>query len=170
MKNPIIRSNVSPMALPNLFTAGRSVLTFRNNGTGTHMTIKSKQKVDRFTKERKPIFYISVSLLGDKEAGYRYGGIWFNDTKTYILHNTVQEGSQVHKVMEFIKQALANPALLREKGVSLFHEGKCARCGIPLTNPESISIGLGSDCLAHQLAASKDLTPEFFKLKPEEAA
>ncbi len=69
MKKPIIRSNVSPLALPQLFTAGRAVLTFKNTEKDTHMTIRSKQLIDRNTKERKPIFFVSVSLLGDQETG-----------------------------------------------------------------------------------------------------
>ena len=172
MKKPIIRSNVSPMALPNLFTAGRAVLTFMNTEKGTHMTVRSKQLVDRNTKERKPIFFVSVSLLGDQETGFRYAGTYYSDTQNYKLHSSVQPGSQVHRVMEFLKKAIANPQILRDKKVSLFHEGRCVRCGLPLTNPESIAVGLGSDCLEHQIAANKDLTPEFFKYNPqtEEAA
>lgn len=169
MRKPIIRSNVSPLALPQLFTAGRAVLTFKNTEKDTHMTIKSKQLIDRNTKERKPIFYVSVSLLGDAEAGFRYAGTWFSDTRTYKLHNSVQPGSQVHKVMEFLKSALLNPQILRDKKVSLLHEGKCVRCGLNLTNPESISIGLGSDCLAYQLAQNQNLTSEHFKFVNPEA-
>ena len=36
--------------------------------------------------------------------------------------------------------------ILRKRNVALFHEGKCCRCGLPLTNPLSISRGLGDDC------------------------
>jgi hypothetical protein len=169
MKKPIIRSNVSPLALPQLFTAGRAVLTFKNTEKDTHMTIRSKQLIDRNTKERKPIFFVSVSLLGDQETGFRFAGTWFSDTKSYKLHNSVQVGSQVHKVMEFLKAALITPEILRQRKVSLLHEGRCVRCGLPLTNPESISIGLGSDCLEHQMAASKEYNAEFFKYNPEEA-
>jgi hypothetical protein len=169
MRKPIIRSNVSPLALPQLFTAGRAVLTFKNTEKDTHMTVRSKQLIDRNTKERRPIFYVSVSLLGDAETGFRYAGTWFSDTQTYKLHSTVQPGSQMHRVMEFLKSALINPQILRDKKVSLLHEGKCVRCGLPLTNPESISIGLGSDCLEHQMNANKNLTPEHFKFVNPEA-
>lgn len=168
MKKPIIRSNVSPMALPNLITAGRAVLTFLNTEKGTHMTIRAKQLIDRHTKERKPIFFVSVALLGDHEAGFRFAGTWYSDNNSYKLHSSVQPGGQIHQVMEFLKKAIINPQILRDKKVSLFHEGRCVRCGLRLTNPESISIGLGSDCLEHQMNANKNLTPEFFKYRKEE--
>lgn len=169
MKKPIIRSNVSPLALPQLFTAGRAVLTFKNTVKDTHMTVRSKQLVDRNTKERKPIFFVSVSLLGDQDTGFRFAGTWFDDTKSYKLHSSVQPGSQIHHVMEFLKKAILNPQILRDMKVSLLHEGRCVRCGLPLTNPESISIGLGSDCLEHQMEINKDFTAEFFKYVPEGA-
>lgn len=169
MRKPIIRSNVSPLALPQLFTAGRAVLTFKNTQKDTHMTVRSKQLIDRNTKERKPIFFVSVSLLGDAETGFRFAGTWYSDTKTYKLHNSVQANSQIHHVMEFLKKALINPQILRDKKVSLLHEGRCVRCGLPLTNPESISIGLGSDCLEHQMAANKEYNAEFFRFTPEKA-
>lgn len=169
MKKPIIRSNVSPMALPHLFTAGRAVLTFLNTQKDTHMTVRSKQLIDRHTRERRPIFYVSISLLGDKESGFRFAGTYYSDTNTYRLHGTVKEGSQIHQVMEFLRKAIANPQILRDKKVSLMHEGRCSRCGLPLTNPQSISVGLGADCLEYQMSEDKDLTADFFKYNPEAA-
>jgi hypothetical protein len=35
-----------------------------------------------------------------------------------------------------------------EKGFDVHHEGKCGRCGRPLTTPTSIKTGFGSDCLS----------------------
>lgn len=161
-KPEIIRSNVNPLAFPHFFFAGNAVLTFRNNETGSHMTIKVKQVKDK--KDRKiklPIFFVYVSLLGDGQTGYRFGGTVFQETMSIKLGQSVQEGSQLYKVMRFIWDSLRNPESLRGK-VSLLHEGKCLRCCMPLTRPESINTGFGPDCLEYVLAANKEISEDFF--------
>lgn len=148
----MIRSNVNPLTFPQLFTAGRAVLTFHNPATGNHITIKSKQWKKRNGEgklEKLPNFTISISLLGDKEQGMVLGGYFFQDENKWALGKGVEANGQVAKVMKFIAGAYANPMTLRQKGVSLLHEGKCCRCALPLTNPQSIERGLGDDCYAY---------------------
>lgn len=148
MRKPIIRSNVNPLALPHLFFAGRAVLTFRNNDKDTHMTVKVKQATDKNDRKIKlPIFFVSVSLLGDRQTGYVFAGTIFKDQMICKLHRDVPSESQLGKVMLFIMNALENPQILRDKKVSLLHEGRCCRCAMPLTHPESINTGFGPDCL-----------------------
>lgn len=146
----MIRSNVNPMNLPQLFFAGRALLTFHNQEANTHMTVKVIQARDK--KDRKiklPIFFVQVSLLGDREQGMVKAGTIFQDTMNYKPAYGVQPGDQVHKVMLFIMAALKDPSILRSKKVALLHEGKCCRCALPLTNPQSIDRGLGDDCHAY---------------------
>lgn len=38
--------------------------------------------------------------------------------------------------------------------LSVFHEGKCARCGLPLTDPFSITQGFGPSCRQKRVARS----------------
>jgi hypothetical protein len=158
----IIRSNVNPLALPHFFFAGRAVLTFRNNESGTHMTVKVKQAKDKNDRKIKlPIFFVYVSLLGDSETGYRFGGTVFQESMSIKLGKDVQSGSQLHSVMEFILRSLRNPESLRGK-VSLLHEGRCCRCQLPLTHPESINTGFGPDCLEIILSQNKEISEDFF--------
>ena len=154
----IIRSNINISKLNQFFFAGRSTLTFRNNEKGTHITVRVKQLKDR--KDRKtllPIFYVFVSLVGDSEYGFRFGGTIFKDSLHLKLGRDVEAGGQLHKVMEFIMGALANPESLKKR-VSLLHEGKCCRCSRQLTHPESINTGFGPECLGIVLSQA-NLTP-----------
>lgn len=158
----IIRSNVNPLALPHFFFAGRSVLTFRNNETGSHMTIKVKQATDK--KDRKiklPIFFVYARLLDDKAAGYNYIGTIFQETMGVKLAQGVVTGTQSYDVMAFLIKSLKDPASLKPR-VSLLHEGRCFRCSLPLTHPESINTGFGPDCLEHVLAQNKNISEDFF--------
>lgn len=163
MRKPIIRSNVNPLALPHLFFAGRAVLTFRNNDKDTHMTVKVKQATDKNDRKIKlPIFFVSVSLLGDRQTGYVFAGTIFKDQMICKLHRDVPSESQLGKVMLFIMNALENPQLLRDKKVSLLHEGRCCRCSLPLTHPESINTGFGPDCLQTVLAQTQLKVDDLF--------
>ena len=146
----MIRSNVNPLTLPQLFFAGRALLTFHNQESGGHMTVKvtqAKDKNDR--KKRLPIFFVNVSLLGDGDQGFRFAGTIFKDTMTFRPGKEVQPGDKISKVLPWLMHAVQNPQTLREKGVALLHEGKCCRCALPLTNPQSIDRGLGDDCYAY---------------------
>ena len=151
----IIRSEVNPLDFPTLFFAGRARLTLRNQNTGTHMTVHVKQLKDKTRKDEKgrriklPIFYLFVSLLGDHDHGYNFAATIFKENMGVKLGSGITWGSQMGKVTAFLMQALKNPEILREKNVGLFHEGKCCRCGMPLTHPESISRALGDDCYSY---------------------
>jgi len=151
----MIRSNVNISKLSQFFFAGRSTLTFRNNEKGTHTTVRVKQLKDR--KTPLPIFYVFVSLVGDSEYGFRFGGTIFKDSLHLKLGRDVEVGGQLHKVMEFLMGALANPEPLKKR-VALLHEGKCCRCSRQLTHPESINTGFGPECLGIVLSQAK-LTP-----------
>lgn len=168
MRNPIIRSNVNPLALPTLFFAGRATLTFRNPVKETHMTIKVKQARDKNDRKKKlPIFFLSVSLLGDRQTGYIHAATIFQDTMNIKLSASAQSNEQLVKVVQFIWSALHNPQMLRDRKVALLHEGRCCRCSMPLTHPESINTGFGPDCLEHILSSGKIKADQLF-FKPEE--
>jgi hypothetical protein len=161
MKRQITRSNVNPDRLPLYFFAGRSVLTFQNPNTGSHMTVKISQARDKQDRKKKlPIFFINVSMLGDRETGYVFGGTLFQDTMTLKLSKHAPSGSQLGKIMLFLFHAVQNPQILREKRVGVLHEGRCFRCCLPLTHPESINTGFGPDCLSMVLAGQANIKAE----------
>jgi len=147
MARKIIKSLVNPLALRDLFFAGRARLTFRNQDKGTHMTVHVKQAKDKADRTKKlPIYFVSISLLGDGDTGYIFAGTIFSDSGKVKLAKGISWNDRMGQVMRFIVSALRDPEILRQKNVALFHEGKCCRCGLPLTNPQSIDRGLGDDC------------------------
>ena len=146
----MIRSNVNPLTLPRLFFAGRATLTFFNPSTDNHITIKVKQARDKNDRKvRLPIFFVAISLLGDKEQGMIFAGTIFQETMTAKLGRQVNPTSQLARVFAWLFKVVNNPTLLRTQGVSLLHEGRCCRCALPLTNPQSIDRGLGDDCYSY---------------------
>jgi len=164
MRRQIIRSNVNPLRLRELFFAGNSGLTFQNPTTGTHMTVKVKQARDKQDrKKRLPIFFVSVSLLGDQTTGFIFAGTFFTDTMTLKLSKHAPSESRLGKVMTWLFHVVQNPAVLREKRVTVLHEGRCCRCALPLTHPESINTGFGPDCLEIVLAQTQLKIDDFFE-------
>jgi len=167
---PMIRSNVNPLSLPRLFFAGRAVLTFFNPATEKHITVHVKQARDK--KDRKvrlPIFFVNISLLGDKEQGMVFAGTVFQDTMTYKPAKNLVPNSQLDKVFKFVLNAVTHPHILRTKGVSLLHEGRCCRCGLPLTNPQSIERGLGDDCFSYTNPTTPAIPTELNRLDAQPA-
>ena len=166
----MIRSNVNPLSLPRLFFAGRAVLTFFNPATEKHITVHVKQARDK--KDRKvrlPIFFVNISLLGDKEQGMVFAGTIFQDTMTYKPAKNLIPNSQLAQVFNFVLNAVAHPHLLRTKGISLLHEGRCARCGLRLTTPQSIERGLGDDCFAYTNPTNSAIPTELNRLDVQPA-
>ena len=148
-----MKHTVSPFLLPDLFFAGRAVLTFNNDTKGTHMTVKVKQARDKQDRKVKlPIFFVSISLLGDKEQGMVFAGTIFQNNGTYRLGRNIDPASRIGKAMSFLTAAVKDPSVLRKYNVSFQHEGKCCSCGMPLTHPSSIPVGFGPDCLKRKMA------------------
>lgn len=147
-----MKHTVSPFLLPDLFFAGRAVLTFNNETKGTHMTVKVKQARDKQDRKIKlPIFFVSISLLGDKTQGMVFAGTIFQNNGTYRLGRGIDQTSRIGKAMSFLTTAVKDPSILRQHNVSFQHEGKCCSCGLPLTHPQSIVAGLGPDCLKRKM-------------------
>jgi len=164
MRKPIIRSNVNPLRLPVLFFAGRSVLTFRNPATGGHLTVKATQLKDKEDRKKKlPIFFVNVRIQGDGDTGYVFGGTIFNDTMRMKLSKNATPGSQVEKVMVWLMGMINKPQSLRDRNIAVLHEGRCCRCALPLTHPESINTGFGPDCLSYVMQTTKLSAADFFE-------
>ena len=147
-----MKHTVSPFLLPDLFFAGRAVLTFNNETKGTHMTVKVKQARDKQDRKIKlPIFFVSISLLGDKTQGMIFAGTIFQNDGRVKLGRNIDPQSRVARSLAFLAQAVKDPSILRQLNVSFQHEGKCCSCGMPLTHPQSIVAGLGPDCLKRRM-------------------
>jgi hypothetical protein len=145
---PAPRPNLNPASLPVLALAGRAVITFRNQATGGHMTVRLKQWRDRQDKKvRLPIYSVEISMIGDRRSGYEYAGTLFSDTWRVKLGRGIEWESRTGRALAWLVASIRNPEPLRGR-VGIFHEGRCCECGMPLTHPESIDTALGPVCLA----------------------
>jgi len=146
MKQPL-----DPRNFAHLFFAGRSRITLVNTKRETHIRLKIKEKRERVNGKLVGTgrFYLYTSILNDGDTGWQYAAVFFKDTYRYRLGADHQQGSQIHRVTQFVYDALKSPEILTQKGVDLHHEGRCCRCAMPLTHPDSIQLGVGPDCIHH---------------------
>lgn len=126
-------------------TAGRAIVTFKSVKTGTRFTYK----VSVSKKNEKILF---VGLLNGNDNLNDYAPMCYirlDDCKLpTILKSTktwISEDAQSYKAFKYVFNNLVLG--IEMKGLEIWHEGRCCRCGKLLTVPESIENGIGPECI-----------------------
>ena len=126
-------------------------LDFIRGGNSTFTFVGAK---NRFTyKVRKAEFddtkFFVLLLNGsDNESNYIYMGMLFpnaNGIKT-TKGSKVGEDAKSFIAFNYVFKHLVRGII--PNGVSIYHEGRCGRCGRKLTVPQSIESGFGEKCLS----------------------
>src|SRR6266404_8904210 len=123
------------------FLGGNATFTV-DNGKGEHYTFKIRQPKG----EGKPHF---VSLLTgpDNESSYTYLGIICPfGTFRLTRNSTMTEQSKPVKVFSWAMKHVFGDRQLPE-GYQIRHAVKCGCCGRTLTHPQSLTTGIGPECM-----------------------
>lgn len=132
-------------------TAGKAFVTI-SNGRGEHFTFKIVEwkRRDNDSRQTKR-FSVAVLVAPDNEKDYAPLGILY--TSTWTLYpssrpDAVTSTSKQFKVAEWMFSHIAKEQEFSGKssGYSLRHDGRCGRCALKLTTPESIDTGYGPEC------------------------
>lgn len=122
---------------------GRAVLTIKT--LERHYTY---QILKKSFEQQERTFYFVYHLTGpDNRDDYKYLGRLDLKTGKLILtarSRLPEDSGAVRAVNQTIPRIWAGNSL--PPGYEIFHAGKCGRCGLPLTRPESIVRGLGPVC------------------------
>ena len=119
--------------------AGKSVVTFLNTKTENKFTYKVSKSEDG------KLFFVNVlsdTIDGDKI--YSYMGIIADGVYRHGKKSKLRTDSQAAKVFSYVLERL-NAGTLQDV-IEVWHEGKCGKCGRPLTTPDSIETGIGPSC------------------------
>jgi hypothetical protein len=125
---------------------GKAIFTV-NNDKGDHLTFRVNAKKDR-QDDSKTIYFVSLLTGPDNLSNYTYMGML--DKEELKLHLT--KGSKFSyqtlsvNVFAWAMKVLKGESKLPE-GYDIQHAGRCCRCAKMLTDPTSIEIGIGPDCL-----------------------
>lgn len=139
--------------------AGQALFTIRSSKTGTRFTyrvVRASRLTSRVVmgqKDREPPYFVRA-LTGSGNAGkFAYMGLlWQNGDGSYKYthprNSAMSYSAPCVKAFKWTwKRVLDNQSLQAKDGaVEFWHAGLCARCGRPLTVPESIERGMGPIC------------------------
>lgn len=143
-------------------TAGNAIFTLEvpptfqaQHGAKPHYTFKVRHKKASDDKAEK--WFVNLLTGPDNTSDYTYLGI-LNPLTGEVRTTKASKLEQSSLVVRLLERAMARVwedrvELLREHGFDLHHEGKCCRCGRVLTTPESVTSGIGPECLKVQRKA-----------------
>jgi hypothetical protein len=125
--------------------AGKATITLRNSATGNRFTYKFRTPKKQ-RNENKPVFFVDVMTGPDNDRSFNFAGTLFGN---YAYQHSYNK-SVLHDADTCVKVVVSFLAFLERgmlpRGVEVWHEGKCGRCGRKLTVPASILSGIGPEC------------------------
>ena len=139
-------------AIPFLL-AGDAVVTFRNDETGNRFTYRlSCPKMltpagGRVADRANTLRFVALLSGPDNTADYQYlGTVRTDEAGRFIYGRKSRVGIDAQSVQVFgwVWEHLAAGTL--PATISIWHEGRCGRCGRALTVPESVERGIGPEC------------------------
>ena len=121
--------------------AGKSTFTLRSVKTDKHFTYKITAP-----KKSTGVHFVKLMTGSDNESSFSFFGTIFN--KERYKHGTkskITPDAQGVKAFTWFMRNLMDGTVNGQ--VELFHEGCCGRCGRKLTTPESVTNGIGPECI-----------------------
>jgi hypothetical protein len=121
--------------------AGNAVFTLQSKKTGARFTYRVR------AAETGPMHFVQVLTGPDNTQDYRYlgflrRGVYFHGG----LKAKIAKEAPSAKAFDWFWRHMAANAQAPDS-VDVHHEGRCGRCGRPLTVPESIQSGFGPECI-----------------------
>ena len=132
--------------------AGRATVTLVSKKTGNRFTYRVSTPTDRETGKPATDGTLMVSVLtgSDNNSSYTWLGrvareiFWVG--RKNPKPGEISKDAPSAKAFAWAWQKLAQGTLPAE--LEIWHEGRCGRCGLKLTVPESVARGFGPDCAA----------------------
>ena len=126
--------------------AGKAIFTVEN-AQGQHFTFRVKTGKDKYARPGSPdIFFVGLLTGRDNLKDYTCIGRLMDDNTFQISRAAAVTGFK--KPGEIFAWALK--MVLNQKdlpaGYAIRHAGHCCRCARTLTEPESLTTGIGPEC------------------------
>lgn len=136
----------NPAEIRRFALAGRAHLTLTSLVSGVHFTYRVSQAADKETGDLTQLWFVSLLRDGSADDGqFTYLGIVGKDGLFRTTKGTkVSPDAPSLKAFSFFWAGLVDNRVSPQLRVQ--HEGRCGRCGRTLTEPLSITTGLGPIC------------------------
>jgi len=136
---------VDPAATVKFLLAGNAHVTFQSRRTGTRFTYRVPLAEARQGDDRAPPHFVSVLTGSNNDGDYTYLGCIFEGQRfVHGKKSRISEDAPSAVAFDWVWRTLTSGKMHPELGV--WHEGRCGACGRRLTDPLSISRGMGSSC------------------------
>ncbi len=122
--------------------SGKATFTIRSERTSMHFTYQIVRK-----SEGELFWFISVLTGRHEQRDFSYLGCFAGTPYRYVPDRRLRIGRDAmsRQAFEWLVRCIDNDWPI-EGICTIWHEGRCGRCGHPLTTPESIRTGLGPVC------------------------
>lgn len=145
-------------AIENFIFAGRSIFTLVSTKTRNRYTYKVN-KWERYNKE----FWFSSVYFGNQYLYFahfrkiegRFSLTMAPPQKARYNPMNEEHNKSIRAFKWYMMQVIDRRYEMAAK-VEFWHVGRCARCGKPLTDPESILRGIGPHCLKQMALKSSN--------------
>lgn len=139
-KNQVLNNNVNDAL--DYIIGKKAIYTLLNTQSGNRFTYKTYEK-----KSMPGILLVSLLSGPDNTSNYTYLG--FINKRNWIFKSsdksTITPDAQSFQVFNYVYNRLRANTL--PDFISVYHHGKCSRCGRTLTVPTSIESGIGPECI-----------------------
>ena len=124
---------------------GKATITLQSNITGRHFTYKiAAPKGQKDQENFTGPYFVSILNGPHNHSNFQYVG-YINRAGNFIHGGSkARAGADSQSVLAF-KWFIDNLGK-KSNALTVFHEGKCCRCGRKLTTPESLISGIGPHC------------------------
>lgn len=136
--------------------AGNAYFTAQSDKTGTRFTYRVKRAEPKPGEQEAPrLWFVSVLTGPDNTGDYSYLGLIRPPKESpdgplafeHGVKSTIAcTAPSVIAAFWVFRQLLRNRPTPQ---CSIYHDGRCGRCGRTLTVPESIVSGFGPECIRH---------------------
>lgn len=112
------------------------------------VTFLNTQSENRFTykvfkcKDDDSLYFVSL-LTGPEQ--YTFIGTLTDVNFYHSKKSTIGFDAQSVKVFKYVLNKLKENTL--QDFIEIYHDGRCGKCGRQLTTPNSVTIGIGPECL-----------------------
>lgn len=131
-----------PAVTTRFMLSGRAYITFESARTGTHFTYRVTANKKAKSSPTAPTHFVGVLTRPDT---YTYLGCIFEGRRWAHGHKSpINREAPSAKAFAWCWAKLSGGSM--PETLEVFHEGRCGKCGRRLTDPTSISVGLGPTC------------------------
>lgn len=128
--------------------AGNATITLVSKSSGIRYTYRIKQATND-DGSKKQFWFVSLLTGSDNETDYKYfAHIYSNGGIAFGRKSQLKEGNASVRAWFWFWELLDRgmwPSI--DRGVEVWHEGKCGRCNRKLTVPSSVESGFGPECI-----------------------